>query len=77
MRSGAHNQQTFVLAILTRLIVLKRQRMSTLMLVRHHSATSVLVLNLRFLTWAKRWRASAEQLSCGALRLGVAIIAHA
>ena len=32
----------------------KHQRMSTDMLVRHHSATSALVSNLRFFTWAKR-----------------------
>jgi hypothetical protein len=77
MCSMAHNQQTFVLAVLTRLIVLEHQRMLTLMLVQHHSATSALVLNSKLLTWAKRWRANAEQLSCCESRLGVAIIAYA
>ncbi len=77
MRSAAHNWQTFVLTVLTGLIVLDRQRISTLMLVWHHSATSAFLLNSRFLTWAMRWQASADQLSCRASRLGVAIIARA
>ncbi len=53
MRSAVHNLQTFIPAILTRLMVFERQRMSTLMLVRHHSTTSAFVLNRRCFMWAK------------------------
>ena len=40
---------------------------------RHQSATSAFMLKCKFLTWEKRWRASAEQLSC----LGSSIIGDA
>jgi hypothetical protein len=54
MHSTAHNLQIFAPAILTRLMVFERQRMLTLMWVRHHSATSAFVSNLRCFMWAKR-----------------------
>ncbi len=73
MRLVAHNLQTFWPTVLTRLMVFERHRMSNVMLVRHHFATSALVLNWRFFTWAKSWRASAEQLSCCASRFVVAL----
>ncbi len=67
MRSTAHNVQTFVPTILTRLMVFEHQRMSTLMWVQHHSATSTFVSNWMCFMWVKRWRASADQFSCCAL----------
>jgi hypothetical protein len=54
MRLAVHNLQTFVPAVLTRLMVFQRKRMWTLMWVRHYSATSAFVLNRRCFTWAKR-----------------------
>ncbi len=49
MRSAVHNLQTFVPAVLMRLMVFEHQRMSTLMLVWHHSATSVKKYARRYL----------------------------
>ena len=54
MRSVAHNQQTFCPTVLTRLRMDECQRMLIDMLMRHHSANSALVSNLRFFMWAKR-----------------------
>jgi hypothetical protein len=59
--------------------VFERHNISTLMFDRLHSATSSLVLNLMFFTWAKRWRARAEQFSCFAsnwcrVSFGVAVV---
>ncbi len=62
-----HNLQTFVLAVFARLIVFEDHSISNLILNWHHSATSALVLNGMFLTWAKRWQTRAEMFSCFAL----------
>jgi hypothetical protein len=62
--SAAYNLQTFLLAVFMRLIMFERHNISTLIFDRHHSATSALVLNLMFFTWAKMWWARAEQFFC-------------
>ena len=59
--SVVHNRHAFCPAILTRLRVDEHQRISTDILVRHHSVTFALVLNQRFFTWAKRCPARARQ----------------
>jgi hypothetical protein len=59
-----HDPQTFVLVVFMRLIVFEHHNISTLIFDQHHSATSALVLNWMFFTWAKRWRAMAEQFFC-------------
>ncbi len=45
-------------------MVFDRQMILISRLDRHQLATSAFVLKCKFLTWEKRWQASAEQLSC-------------
>ncbi len=61
---AVHNRHAFVLAVVIKLILFERHSISNWMFNQHQAATSTFLLNFMFFTWAKRWRARAEQFSC-------------